>query len=126
MPAGPRFTRWASPPTHAVSTGTQTIYQPWGGGAMYVSATYQFGTLDGGGNFVVDTDAGSVNVTLPEPIDTTSATLLANLFNAAVRPDPANPMNTLAVTGKPAGDFRAIDVDAICATRDPNLAGTVV
>jgi hypothetical protein len=49
-----------------------------------------------------------------------------NLFAAGVVPKPGAPHQAKAVPGKPAGEYRYGDLDAVVAFFDDRLAGTVV
>ncbi len=131
-PAAGTTSPWAhltNPPTHAmlVSAYVAHVVDP---PHYTLRATYNFGTVAADGTWTTNPYANAVVVELPKPFDATGAvdqtTALAGLFGAEVAPDPANPIATVAVPKKKAGDWKIADVDAIATWAHPMLAGTVV
>ena len=108
------------------------MYQQGTFAIIGLTLNYWYGNLDGGGNFIVNVNAGTHVVTIPSPnaptvIPAAIITLiLSNLFAAGISPSPTDPTVSVAVPNKKAGDSKIVDIDAVVAFLDPALAGTVV
>lgn len=98
---------------------------------------YAFGMLDENGTFVAHPNVDVVQVLIDlaqyeeyEGSDAEyrkrTAAAARHLFSADVVPTPGAPHTATSAKGKPAGEFRFTDVDAIVAHFDERLAGEVV
>ena len=127
-----RFSFLAVPPTHAALASRLIMYQQGTFAIIGFTLNYWYGNVDGGGNFVVNANAGTHIITIPSPNSTfvipaaIITLVMANLFGAGVAPNPLDPTTSVVVLAKKAGDHKIIDLDAVVAFLDPALAGTVV
>ena len=127
-----KFAYLSAPPTHAAVASRLLMYQEGTFAVIGVTLNYWFGTLDGGGAFVINANAGTHVFKIPDPnfsvtIPAAIVTLvLTNLFGAGIAPSPTDPTVSVVVPNKKAGDHKLIDIDAVAAFLDLALAGTVV
>jgi hypothetical protein len=108
-------------------------------GQVEVSAVYSIGNLDDNGNFIENQNTNQYRtpeknegwtrpaVRLSDDMNIPGVqTAIANLLNAGVAPDPTNPVNTIVVPAKKAGEAKIADFDALFAFFVSELNGTVV
>ena len=127
-----KFAYLASVPTHAAVSSRTILTKPGSFGINGLNINYWFGTLDAGGAFIVNVNTGTHVFQIPDPrlvvaIDPAILSLvLGILFGAGIAPSPTDPTVVVLVPGKKAGDHKIVDIDAVAAFLDANLAGTVV
>lgn len=117
-----------NPPTHAVLTSFNAVFQPWSN-FFNVTVNYRLGTIVGGVFTPMDT-VPMVIIDLPTRYDPTKKaaelTLIQNLVGAGIVPTPGNPSVPLSTPTKKLGDWKGCDLDAVFSVIDSRLAGTVV
>jgi hypothetical protein len=132
----PKLDRLKKPPTHANLGSVLHTHMPYAKlGQVSITVNYHYGTVDAAGVFDPDPECGTIVANIPEAPHPGSDTvipsawhnkLLENLFAKDAAPHPERPLDPIAAKGKPAGEFRRSDIDAIMANAHPELLGKVV
>lgn len=117
-----------NPPTHAVLTSINAVFQPWSN-FFNVTVNYRLGTIVGGVFTPMDT-VPMVIIDLPTRYDPTNKAaeliLIQNIIGAGIVPTPGNPSVPFPMPNKKLGDWKGVDIDAVFSVIDSRLAGTVI
>lgn len=101
----------AQPPTHALLTSINAVFQPFENGIQMMKLNYQLGTITADGNFVVSQFANTMEITWPTP------------YMGALHDVEFKILEELFVAGF---DFTTADIDNICIANVPGLSGEIV